>query len=118
MNQSQNDPVLAELWEENCALISEAAAAKFGIADGDEVFVESATAKVKMKAKLTKGLRDDCVSIDHGYGHWSEALSVAKGKGASSSDLIPSRTIEEQLKYNTPDMAAYMSEVALKVYKA
>ncbi len=118
MNQSQNDPVLAEFWEENRALISEAAAAKFGIADGDEVFVESATAKVKMKAKLTKGLRDDCVSIDHGYGHWSDGLSVAKGKGASSSDLIPSRTIEEQLEYNTPDMAAYMSEVALKVYKA
>lgn len=118
MNQSQNDPVLAEFSSENHVLINDIVAGKLGIAEGDEVFVESTTNKVKIRAKLTKGLRDDCVSIDHGYGHWSEALTVAAGNGACTGDLIPNRTIEEQLKYNTPDMAAYMSEVTLKVYKA
>ncbi|NIV28122.1 MAG: hypothetical protein GWN58_01045, partial [Anaerolineae bacterium] len=68
--------------------------------------------------KLTRGIRPDCVAIDHGFGHWSSGFSVAQGVGANDGDLIPTMTIEEQLKFNTPDMAAYMEDVALKVYKA
>ncbi len=118
MTQSQNDPVLREFWPENQALINCCVAEDMGIADGDEVFVESVAGRIKVKAKLTRGIRPDCVAIDHGFGHWSSGFSVAQGVGANDGDLIPTMTIEEQLKFNTPDMAAYMEDVALKVYKA
>jgi thiosulfate reductase/polysulfide reductase chain A len=117
MTQSQNDPVLREFWPENAVLINSNKAEEMGIADGDEVYVESVAGKIRLKAKLTRGIRPDCVAIDHGFGHWSAGYSVAQGVGANDGDLIPTMTIEEQLKLNTPDMATYMEDVALKVYK-
>jgi thiosulfate reductase/polysulfide reductase chain A len=118
MTQSQNDPVFREFWPENAVLMNCCKAEEMGIAHGDEVYVESTTGKIKLKARLIKGIRPDCVAIDHGFGHWSSGLSVAAGKGANTGDLIPAMTIAEQLAHNTPDMAAYMEDVALKVYKA
>ncbi len=117
MTQSQNDPVLREIWPENRVLINRSTAEEMGIADGDEVYVESVTGKIKIKTKLIRGIRPDCLAIDHGFGHWSSGYGVAQGVGANAGDLIPSMTIEEQLKLNTPDMAAYMEDVVLKVYK-
>ena len=118
MTQSQNDPVFSEFWPENRVLINDDVAGRMGIADGDEVYVESTAGKIRIKAKLTRGLRPDCLAVDHGFGHWSSGYSVAQGKGANDGDLIPAMTIEEQLKFNSPDMAAYMEDVVLKVYKA
>ena len=118
MTQSQNDPVFREIWPENHAIINCCKAEEMGIADGDEVYVESATGKIKLKAKLSKAIRPDCVAVDHGFGHWSSGYSVAQGVGANDGDLIPTMTIAEQITHNTPDMATYMEDVALKVYKA
>ncbi len=119
MTQSQNDTVLAEFNPENYVLINSETAARNGIADGDEVYVESSTNKIRLKAKTTQGMRQDCLAIDHGFGHWSKELSVAYGKGANDGDLIPSMTIEDQLSISGgPDMAALMESVMLKVYEA
>ena len=118
MTQSQNDPVFREFWPENAVIMNSGKAAEMDIAEGDEVFVESDAGKIKLKAKLLNGIRPDCVAIDHGFGHWSPGYSVAAGVGANAGELIPAMTIEEQLVHNTPDMAAYMEDVALKVYKA
>lgn len=119
MTQSQNDPVFEEFCCTGCpVIINQDTAKKLGINDGDEVFVESVAGKIKLNAKLIQGIRPDCVAIEHGFGHWSKGYSVACNKGGNDGDLIPSMTIEEQLEYNTPDMAAYMEDVVLKVYKA
>jgi thiosulfate reductase/polysulfide reductase chain A len=118
MTQSQNDPVFREFWPENAVIMNSGKAEEMGIADGDEVHVESNAGKITLKAKLLNGIRPDCVAIDHGFGHWSPGYSVAAGVGANAGDLLPAMTIEEQLTHNTPDMAAYMEDVALKVYKA
>ena len=118
MTQSQNDPVFREFWPENAVVMNRSKAEEMGIAGGDEVYVESNTGQIKLKAKLIMGIRPDCVAIDHGFGHWSPGLSAAAGKGANEGDLIPAMTIAEQLEHNTPGMAALMEDVALKVTKA
>ncbi len=118
MTQSQNDPVLAEFYPENHVLINCCKAEEMGIADGDEVYVESPSGKVRLKAKLTRGIRPDCVAVDHGFGHWSPGLTVAYGKGANDGDLIPNMTIEEQIELTGQGMAALMEDVVVRVYKA
>ena len=118
MTQSQNDPVTSEFWPENKAIINSKAARDMGIADGDEVCVESVAGKIRLKAKLIEGIRPDCIAIEHGFGHWSQGLSIACGKGANDGELIPDRSIEEQLEMGGPDMSALMEDVALKVTRA
>ncbi len=118
LTQNQNDPVLAELWPENCAVLHADTAHELGISEGDYVWVESRWGKIKVKAKLTQGIRPDCVAVDHGFGHWSPALSVAYGKGANDGELAPNATIDEQLQYKDPSMSAYWEDIAVRVYKA
>jgi len=118
LTQNQNDPVLAELWPENCAVLHADTARELGISEGDYVWVESRWGKIKVKAKLTQGIRPDCVAVDHGFGHWSPALSVAYGKGANDGELAPNATIDEQLQYKDPSMSAYWEDIAVRVYKA
>ena len=43
-------------------------AEEMGIAEGDEVYVESNAGKIKLKAKLIMGIRPECVAIDNGFG--------------------------------------------------
>jgi thiosulfate reductase / polysulfide reductase chain A len=118
MTQSQNDPLLAELRPTNTVLINTRTAEDLGIADGDEVYVESSAGKIKLPAELTMGIRPDCVAVDHGFGHWSQGYSVAQGRGANEGDLIPNLTIEEQLEYKTQGMPGLMEDVVVKVHKA
>ena len=118
MTQSQNDPILAQLEPENSALLNAQTAQKLGINEGDEVWVESIAGKIRLKASVTQGLRPDCVAVAHGFGHWSDALSVAKGRGANDGDLVPNRTVEQQLAEGDPGVSAMMEDVVVNVYKA
>jgi thiosulfate reductase/polysulfide reductase chain A len=116
---NENDPVLAELPPRDPpAYLNPAAAARLGIADGDEVYVESRSGKIKVKAALTEGIRPDCVALLHGFGHWSPGYSVARGRGANDGDLIPTMTVQQQVDFELPGAAALMEDSALKVYKA
>lgn len=117
MTQSQNDPITSEFAPENKAYINDKAAADMDIADDDVICIESSAGKIKLKAKLIKGIRPDCIAIEHGFGHWSQGLGIACGKGANDGELIPDMSIEEQLEINAPGMAALMEDVALKVTK-
>jgi thiosulfate reductase/polysulfide reductase chain A len=116
---NQNDPVLAELPPRDPpAYLNPAAASALGIADGDEVYVESRSGKIKLRAALTEGIRPDCVALLHGFGHWSPGYHVAQGRGANDGDLIPSLTVQEHVDLGLPGAAALMEDAALKVYKA
>ncbi|MFC1913241.1 molybdopterin-dependent oxidoreductase [Chloroflexota bacterium] len=117
MGQSQNDPYLAEFNPENRVTINATVARDMGISNGEEVYVESGTNRIKLAAELIEGIRPDCIAIDHGFGHWSTGFSLASGKGANDGDLIPTITIEEHLRISGPDMAALMEDVVVKVYK-
>jgi thiosulfate reductase/polysulfide reductase chain A len=117
MTSSQNDLVFYEL-DTRTALLNAATAAKMGIREGDLIWVESPVGKIKLRAQLTQGLRPDCVAIEHGFGHWSPGLTVAKGLGANEGDLIPNRTVAELQAVGCPAAGATLEDVHLKVYKA
>jgi anaerobic selenocysteine-containing dehydrogenase len=68
--QYRNLPSLRRLVPEPLIEINSGTAARFGIADGDTVKVESLRGAIQLRAKLTKGIHPGVVSLQHG---WSEA---------------------------------------------
>ena len=56
-------------------LMNAEAAAKRGIKDGDDVWVESAYGKIKTKAELIQGIRPDTIMILGQYGHYNKPVS-------------------------------------------
>ncbi|MDI3281436.1 MAG: molybdopterin-dependent oxidoreductase [Bacillota bacterium] len=87
---TQNLRWLYEVAPENYVLINAAAAKRLGIAEGEEVVVESPSGRLTLKAKLTEGIRPDTICIPHGYGHWAPGLHLAAGKGANEGELMAS----------------------------
>jgi len=118
MSQSQNDPILAEFCPENCVSIHPETGRKHGIKDLGYAWIESPVGKIKVKVHYTEGIRPDCVAVDHGFGHWSPGLTVAKGMGANDGDLIPNMTIAEQLKVGCPGMSALMEDIMVRIAPA
>lgn len=84
---TQNNVLLHERVPDNPLWINPKPAAERTIADGDEVWVESAAGKVKTVAHVTEFIRPDCVYMTPGFGKVSKALRTAFGQGASDSDL-------------------------------
>lgn len=76
-NQAGNtalNPILNMIGDdvnENFVLINRAAATSAGIANGDQVVVETRVGKVQGAAKLTEGIRPDTVAVSYHYGHQS-----------------------------------------------
>jgi thiosulfate reductase/polysulfide reductase chain A len=84
----QNNEWLNELCPDNSVWINRVEAARRRIAEGDWVSVRSPIGQVRIRAHVTDRIRPDCVSIPHGFGHRSNGLRRAHGKGASDQDLI------------------------------
>jgi phenylacetyl-CoA:acceptor oxidoreductase len=69
-------------------LMNTATARKRGIKDGDEIWIESVTGKIKQTVRLCQGIRPDCLLISGQFGQWG--MPVAKEtKRASISTLLP-----------------------------
>jgi thiosulfate reductase/polysulfide reductase chain A len=87
--KTQNTPVLSELYPENEVWLNASVASDMGLADGDRVWLENQDG-VKdgpVRVKSTERIRDDALFLVHGFGHNSEALSRAHGRGASDTRL-------------------------------
>jgi anaerobic selenocysteine-containing dehydrogenase len=67
--------------------INPATAARLGIGDGDDVWVESSAGKVKARARLHPGAPPDVVSLPYGLGHRTGGRWAA-GLGANPNDVI------------------------------
>lgn len=89
---TQNNRWLAELVPENTLWIHTSAAQARGIQDGALVTVESKVGKMQLKAKVTEGIRPDCVWTNFGFGHRSKGLKAAYGIGSLDSDVHESVT--------------------------
>jgi thiosulfate reductase/polysulfide reductase chain A len=84
---TQNNLWLNQVYAENELWINPRPAAERGIVDGQLVTVASAAGAVTIKAKVTEGIREDCVWMTQGFGHRSMGLKTAYGMGASDSDV-------------------------------
>jgi len=89
---TQNNQWLSELVPDNQLWIHPSAADVRGISDGDLVVVESEVGKMQIKAKVTEGIRADCVWTSFGYGHTSKGMRTTYGKGGLSSNVHKSLT--------------------------
>ena len=71
--------ISAQLKGVGDVLMNAKTAKKRGIEDGDEIWIESPTGKIKQKVKLCQGIRPDCLLISGQFGQW--AMPVAKETG-------------------------------------
>jgi thiosulfate reductase/polysulfide reductase chain A len=108
--RTQNNAWLLEIKATNPLVIARLTAERLGIADGDEVWVESKYAKSKAMAMVTDRIHSEVVGAQHGFGHWAMG-KLAKGKGSAMGDL-------NHISYDPLSGQATHKEICVKVYKA
>ena len=108
--RSQNNQLLVALKPDNPLIISAETATKFGIADGDEVIVESPNGSVRAKASLSSRMHPEVVGLQHGFGHWALGR-VAKGRGTAVSDL-------NTIRYDPLSGQACHKEICVRIRRA
>jgi thiosulfate reductase/polysulfide reductase chain A len=88
--RSQNNAVLDALMPENTAWINSQAAQELGVSEGQEVVLENqdGVKGLPVRARVTSGIRRDCLYMVHGFGHESRALRLAYHRGASDTNLM------------------------------
>lgn len=108
--RTQNNAWLLEIKGENPIIMNPLTAEKYGIKDGDEIWLESPYGKVKGKVKLTKRIHPEVIGAQHGFGH--EALGkLAKARGTNTGAL-------NLTKSDPLSGMALNKEICVKVYKA
>jgi len=74
-------------------MVSSSVAEKKGLKDADFVGVESKYGKVSGRLKVTELIHPECVGIGGTFGHWAKNLPIARGKGVSYNELLPSPSL-------------------------
>ncbi|HYF94554.1 MAG TPA: molybdopterin dinucleotide binding domain-containing protein [Symbiobacteriaceae bacterium] len=86
---TQNVPALYARMQENELWMHPSVAGARSIKDGDVVEVANEYGKERLKAKLTEGIRQDCVWMCHGFGTMVPEQRLAYKKGANDGALYP-----------------------------
>jgi thiosulfate reductase / polysulfide reductase chain A len=115
---TQNQVHNSEICPENRCYINAKTAKSLKVEDGSYVWVESPVTRIKVLAKVTEGIRPDTVAVDHGFGHWSTAMTKAFGKGSNEGDLVPALTHKQMVESRDPSMSMNMSDICVRVYNA
>lgn len=83
-----NNPMLAEVMDENVLWLHTDSAARLGIADGAEVRVSQNGYSEKIRAKVTDNIHPEAVFVVHGFGHTLPVESRAFGKGLADNKFM------------------------------
>ena len=86
LSRSHNNPLLMTLKGTNPLRIHPDTAARYGIADGDAITVESENDSVQAIADVTRRIHPEVVGAQHGFGHIALG-ALAKGKGTAFGTL-------------------------------
>ncbi len=70
----------------NFAEINRKTAEKYGISDGDDIYVESEVGRIKIKAKVAEAVHPESVCIAYGQGHFAYG-NIAKNRGANPNEI-------------------------------
>ncbi len=90
-SRTQNNPWLLDIKPDNPLIVHPATAARYGVKDGDAVWVESPHGRVAARVKTTTRIHPEVVGVQHGFGHTALGR-LAKGRGTSDSALRPVRS--------------------------
>jgi anaerobic selenocysteine-containing dehydrogenase len=93
-NMTQDNPWLAELAERHPyayrVLINSKTAARKGIADGDEILIETPHgANARGIAKVSECVHPDVIGIASCFGQWAKARTMARNPGIHFNSLLP-----------------------------
>jgi thiosulfate reductase / polysulfide reductase chain A len=89
--RTTNNRLLSEVFRENEVWVNRTVAAKWGLANGDRVYLQNqdgVRSTFSAPVKVTGRIRPDAVYLVHGYGHKSKQLKFAHGRGIDSAELV------------------------------
>ena len=89
--RTQNNAWLLEIKPDNPLIVHPDTAARYGVADGDLVTVESKYGSVKAKVRVSRRMHPEVVGLQHGFGHTALGRQAA-GRGTRDSALRPVRS--------------------------
>lgn len=94
--RTTNNPLLADLKDENEVWISKKVASEWGIRHNEYIRLENQDGILseKIKAKVTERIRHDAVYMVHGFGHSQKKMRRSYGKGANDAALISKVNID------------------------
>ncbi|AQW87300.1 putative thiosulfate/polysulfide reductase, molybdenum-binding subunit [Campylobacter pinnipediorum subsp. caledonicus] len=85
---TQNIPFLNDMMKSAPIWINPRTAAKKGLKDGDDVFLQNKHGKEKGKVFITEGIREDTLFVYHGFGHITPGMTRTNGIGTNDSKLL------------------------------
>jgi thiosulfate reductase/polysulfide reductase chain A len=109
--QSLNNPVLGDLAGPNPLWINDGRAKALGIADGDEVLINSESYSAYMTARVSPLIHADAVFMLHGYGRTVPLQTRACGLGVADQRLQHGKLYE----YDPAGGANAMTETVVQV---
>ncbi len=109
-SRTQNNPWLLEIKPSNPLIVHPDTAARLGLADNDEVWVESPHGKVKARVKVSRRIHPEVVGLQHGFGHTALGRQ-ARGRGTADALLRPT-------KADPLSGQGLHKETCVKIYKA
>jgi thiosulfate reductase/polysulfide reductase chain A len=108
--RSQNNPLLIAIKGSNPLRMNTETAARLGLADGDDVIVESPHGAAPAVLQVTAGIHPEVVGAQHGFGHRAMGR-VAAGVGSAFGDL-------NTVRYDPLSGQASHKEICVRVRKA
>jgi anaerobic selenocysteine-containing dehydrogenase len=100
-NETANCKYLAEIRHDNPLWIHPRQAARLGLAEGDQVRVETAAGSIFTKAWLTEAIHPQCVAMAVGLGH-KDLGRVARGQKIADSDPMTRALLIHKPLHFTP----------------
>jgi thiosulfate reductase/polysulfide reductase chain A len=111
------NPYCLDAFPGPVAVIHPSNAASLGIENGDPVWIESGTGKMKAEVRISQRIRPDCVLTNHNYGHTVSELTYTS-QDMGDGPLIADRDEAELVALGDWSGCAWMSDACVKVYKA
>ncbi len=89
--RTTNNKELSETYNENEVWINRKAAARWGLKNGERVYLQNqdgVRSTFSAPVKITERIRPDAVFLVHGYGRKAKGLNFVFGKGIDSAELV------------------------------
>ena len=96
-SRTANNVLLNDLYGTNPIWIHPVVASKYGLEEGDEIFLENTTgvrSSFRSPVRITQRIDKSSVYTVHGFGHNEARLKRAHGKGISDTELMSNVMID------------------------